>query len=152
MDSSEPEVIDLTGLSDSSDDEEENDAEREEDGPGERNDPDADDDDDESSSQRSFDSSSSNVEITLDETSRARLHDAISTVSEERLRRIVHTLANTVPAAEEALILELITLKRKTQDVVSRWEICGNCDQEFDVSARREEEECLFHPGKSRAV
>ena len=70
------------------------------------------------------------------------------TVSEGHLRRIVRTLADTVPAAEEALTLELITLKRKTREFVSRWEICENCEAEFDVASERREEECSFHPGK----
>jgi len=152
---SEPiEVIDLTGLSDSSSDDD-----RQHDGS----------DDDEDGDDRS--STSSGFEITLDETARARLHDAISTVSEERLRRVVHALANTVPAAEEALIQELITLKRKARDedgdeeapngngnrvpagvVVPRWEMCGNCGEEFDVGDVRGNEECVFHPGASIVI
>ena len=143
------EVIDLTGLSDSSSSDLGDDDRQ-------RGGSDGDEDD------RS--STSSGFEITLDETTRVRLHDAISTVGEERLRRVVHALANTVPAAEEALIRELITLKRKVRDedgneeslngngvpaavVVPRWETCGNCGEEFDVGGVRGDEECAFHPG-----
>ena len=147
---SEPiEVIDLTGLSDSSSSDL---------GDGDRHRDRSDEDEDDRSS------TSSGFEITLDETTRARLHDAISTVSEERLRGVVHALANTVPAAEEALIRELITLKRKVRDedgdeenpngngvpaavVVPRWETCGNCGEEFDVGDVKRDEECVFHPG-----
>lgn len=125
--SSEPEIIDLTGLSESSD-------EGGEDG-------------DEEDSQSSSGSSSSGVEISLDDTSRARLHEAISTVSEDRLRRIIDTLVDTMPAVEEVMTRELITLKRKTLDIVSRWATCSNCEEEFDVGAEREHDECSFHPG-----
>lgn len=129
-------VIDLTELSDSPDEE--------------------DDDAELRGDEEETRSSSSGVEITLDETSRARLHEVISNVDERRLRHVMHMLANTIPAAEEVLMRELITLKRKSCDdrelmVVARWETCAQCDEEFDVSRKREDKECCFHPGEIEA-
>ncbi|GLB44898.1 hypothetical protein LshimejAT787_1802350 [Lyophyllum shimeji] len=133
MEATKPEVIDLTGLSDSSEEEE--------------------DDEDESGDEEHTESSSSrdeddDIEVPVDGTSRASLHEAIARVSEQRLRQIVAQLVDTFPAVEGALTRELVTLKRKPYDVVPRWETCSNCDEEFDMSTRREEEECMFHPGE----
>ncbi|KAF8071642.1 hypothetical protein FPV67DRAFT_1577635, partial [Lyophyllum atratum] len=133
MEATGPEVIDLTGLSDSSDEEEDEDESGEEEG---------------SESSSSSQGEDSDVEVPVDGTSRARLHEAIATVGEERLRRILAHLVDSYPAVEDALTRELVTLKRKTQDVVSRWDMCSNCDEEFDTGTRREEEECTFHPGE----
>jgi len=131
MEATGPEVIDLTGLSDSSEEEEE----ENESG------------DEEESGGRSS-SEDEDVEVPVDGISRARLHEAIARVSEERLRQILVHLVDTFPAVEDVLTRELVTLKRKTQDVVPRWETCSNCDEEFDMGTRREEEECSFHPGE----
>ncbi|KAG6817277.1 hypothetical protein H0H87_010939 [Tephrocybe sp. NHM501043] len=124
----EPEVIDLTGLSESESEEEE-----------------LEDVDDEGSEQIS---SEDDAEIPLDATSRARLLDAIENMSESRLRRVLNDLIDAMPLVEETLIGQLLTLKRKTHDIISRWETCCNCDEEFDMTARRENEECSFHPGE----
>ncbi|KAF5379786.1 hypothetical protein D9615_005701 [Tricholomella constricta] len=132
MEATEPEVIDLTALSDSSEEEEEEDSGHE------------DELDDEAKSE----SDEETIEVPVDRTSRARLHEAIAAVSEERLRRILSHLVDTIPAVESALTHELVMLKRKTQDVISRWEACSNCDEEFDMGTRREEDECSFHPGE----
>lgn len=127
-DSSGPEVIDLTGLSESSE------GSDEEDGSSEN-----------SSSQGS--SNDDEEELAINELSRVQLHDAISTVNESRLRQILSNLVETIPAVEVALTTELVTRKRKTREIVSRWETCANCDQDFDVNEEREDEECIFHPG-----
>ncbi|RDB26004.1 hypothetical protein Hypma_006398 [Hypsizygus marmoreus] len=130
------EVIDLTGLSDSSEEEEDQDEEGEN------------EDEERSEGDGSDTGLSSEVEVLVNETSRARLHDAIATVSEERLRRLVSSMVDVIPDVEEMLTRELITLKRKTRDMVPRWEMCCQCDEEFDMAERREDEECAFHPGE----
>ncbi|KAF9468177.1 hypothetical protein BDZ94DRAFT_1247374 [Collybia nuda] len=124
----EPEVIDLTGLTESSEGSNE---------------------EDNSSDHSSSQGSSSIYEggVAVNESSRAQLHDAISTVSEGRLRQILKSLVETIPAVEIALMGELVARKRKTREVVPRWETCANCDQDFDVHEEREDDECIFHPG-----
>lgn len=87
------------------------------------------------------------VEIPVDATARAKLRLAISSVSEAKLRQMILDLVDSVPAAEEALLRELITVQRDTRAVVARFETCANCDQEYDVGVENEEN-CCFHPGK----
>ncbi|KAG6864767.1 hypothetical protein C0991_007261 [Blastosporella zonata] len=123
----EPEVIDLTGLSESESEEEEEELE------------------DQLSEQSSSDDDG---EVPLDATSRARLHEAIENLSEGRLRRVLNDLVDSIPVVEETLIGQLLTLKRKTHDIVSRYETCCNCDEEFDMTSHRKEGECSFHPGE----
>lgn len=126
----EVEVIDLTELTESSEGEEE-----------EEDEEDSNDGASESASEQSV------AQIPVDQKSRAQLLTAISTVNEQRLRQVLAGLIGTVPAVEMALTKELVTLKRKTQEVVPRWEICCKCEGEFDVNTEREEDECSFHPG-----
>ena len=123
---SEAEVIDLTGLTDSSDYSSEDGREEggSEDG-----------------------SDASEIEITLNQETRSQLQGAISTVSETRLRQLLKILVETDITIEAALTRELVTLKRGTQKIVPRWETCGNCDEEFDTNTIREDTECTFHPG-----
>lgn len=130
---SEAEVIDLTGLTDSSDSGSE--VGREE----------VEMDDQEGGSEDGSDASE--IEITLNEETRSQLQSAISTVSETRLRHLLKTLVETDITVEAALTRELVTLKRGTQKIVPRWETCGNCDEEFDINTIREDTECSFHPG-----
>jgi hypothetical protein len=124
------EVIDLTGLSDSSD-EHESDQEAEESG-------------------SEHGSETSEIEITLNEDTRAQLQKAIATVSETRLRGLLRVLVESDIALEATLTRELVTLKRGTQDIVPRWESCANCSEEFDINTLREDAECVFHPGEHR--
>jgi len=126
----EVEVIDLTGLSDSSD-EHESDQEAEESG-------------------SEHGSETSEIEITLNEDTRAQLQKAIATVSETRLRSLLRVLVESDIALEATLTRELVTLKRGTQDIVPRWESCANCNEEFDINTLRENAECVFHPGEHR--
>ncbi|KIM39375.1 hypothetical protein M413DRAFT_198496 [Hebeloma cylindrosporum] len=121
------EVIDLT-LSDSS---EENESDQEE---------------EESGSEHG--SETSEIEITLNEDTRAQLQKAIATVSETRLRDLLRVLVQSDIALEATLTRELVTLKRGTQDIVPRWESCANCSEEFDINTIRENAECVFHPGE----
>ena len=129
---SSKEVIDLTGLTDSSDSSSEDGREvgmKGEEGKSEDG------------------SDASEIEITLDEETRFQLQSAISTVSETRLRQLLKTLVETDKTVEMALTRELVTLKRGTQKIVPRWEACRNCDKEFDTNTIREDTECNFHPG-----
>lgn len=126
---SDVEVIDLTGLTDSSESDNERDI-------------------DEEGSGSDDGSEGSEIEITLNADTRAQLQTAIATVSETRLRHLLRCLVETEVHVEALLTRELITLQRGTQDVVPRWEACLNCDQEFDINTIREETECVFHPGE----
>ena len=129
---SSKEVIDLTGLTDSSDSSSEDGREVGMNG-------------EEGKSEDGSDASE--IEITLDEETRFQLQSAISTVSETRLRQLLKTLVETDKTVEMALTRELVTLKRGTQKIVPRWEACRNCDKEFDTNTIREDAECNFHPG-----
>jgi len=84
---------------------------------------------------------------------KAQLEVAIANVSEERLRAVVAKLAQSLPAAENALLAELVTTnpKRKNaeHEVLSRWEMCANCGKEFDTSEERDETECSYHSGEA---
>ena len=126
------EVIDLTGLTDSSDSSSEDGKEVELNG-------------EEGGSEDGSDASE--IEITLNEETRSQLQSAISTVSETRLRQLLKFLVETDKTVEVALTRELVTLKRGTQKIVPRWEACRNCDEEFDTNTIREDNECNFHPG-----
>lgn len=122
----EVEVIDLTELTGSSE---------EEDGVH----------DDSSSSSSSSDSDVE--EIVLDRQSRALLHSAVASASENRLRRVLVDIIERVPEAEKLALNALVTRKRKTSGLASRWETCERCEEEFDSSARRSAKECTYHSG-----
>ncbi|KAJ2931159.1 hypothetical protein H1R20_g5895, partial [Candolleomyces eurysporus] len=136
MTTAEAEVIDLTGLSDSSESEHEEDEDNNN------------QEDEETSSEGSSDVSE--IELHLDEVSRSQLHAAIATVSEARLRHVLKNLINTDQAVEIALTREFVTVKRDSRAVVPRWERCMNCDSEYDVNAAQEDDECSFHPAETR--
>ena len=129
---SSEEVIDLTGLTDSSDSSSEDGKEVGMNG-------------EEGGSEDGSDASE--IEITLNEETRSQLQSAISTVSETRLRQLLKFLVETDKTVEAALTRELVTLKRGTQKIVPRWEACRNCNEEFDTNTIREDTECNFHPG-----
>ncbi|PPQ88473.1 hypothetical protein CVT25_011919 [Psilocybe cyanescens] len=130
----EVEVIDLTGLSDSSESEDNDGMEG--------------DTGEEGGSDSESGSDASEIEITLNAETRAQLQTAIATVSETRLRQLLKFLVESDVMMEATLTRELVTLKRETQEVVPRWETCVNCDDEFDTNTLREEAECVFHPGE----
>ena len=130
---SDVEVIDLTGLTDSSESDGERDIDEEEELEGSGSDD---------------GSEGSEIEITLNAETRAQLQTAIATVSETRLRHLLRRLVEAEVHVEALLTRELITLQRGTQAVVPRWDACLNCDQEFDINTIREETECVFHPGE----
>lgn len=79
--------------------------------------------------------------------SKSQLHIAIDTVPESRLRYVLKILVDKDPAVERAVLKELVTVKKRTNVVMPRWEICANCEEEFDVSQRRDDEECMYHSG-----
>jgi hypothetical protein len=122
-----PEVIDLTELS--SDSEE--------------------DEDDHSGTEDASEvvSDGEEVELIIDQHARAQLQRAILNASESRLRDLLSGLVNTMPAAERAVMAELLTVHRGTREIMPRWETCAVCSEEFDVNAQLEDGECEFHPG-----
>jgi hypothetical protein len=83
----------------------------------------------------------------VEDVSRTQLHDAIDNVSESRLRQVMKNLVDEDPAIGAAVLDELMTVRKRTREVVSRWETCANCEEEFDVSTAREDEECTYHTG-----
>lgn len=95
----------------------------------------------------------------IDDESLAQLLAAIETVSEARLRSILANLIDTNDAVQRALFNELVIVpaqhqeqkRRRAEPVVSRYVACANCDEEFDIGQEREEGECRYHPGQSRA-
>ncbi|KAF9443497.1 hypothetical protein P691DRAFT_679399 [Macrolepiota fuliginosa MF-IS2] len=123
----EPEVIDLTAISESSSEE----GDESTNGPFPSNDSDA-----------------SEVEIDLNEETRSQLKNVINTVSAARLRQVLVELIDTEQAVEIALTREFVTLDRESHSIVPRWETCQNCKEDYDVNTEREEGECEFHPGE----
>lgn len=79
---------------------------------------------------------------------RTKLHAAIDTIPLENLRKLVIKLANKHPDLEKELCEELLTVRRRTREIVQRWETCKNCEQEFDVNSKRKHDECRYHPGE----
>lgn len=125
------EVIDLTELTDSSDDEENLDANQ----------------DETQSSSEDEGSSSEGSEVAVDATSRAALHQVIASISESRLRQVIANLVDSVPAVERAMTRELVSFDQRSRAVTPRWETCGNCGEKYDLEVSRESNECKFHPG-----
>lgn len=83
----------------------------------------------------------------IDDTSRAQLKLAVDNTPESRLRHVIKRLIDSNPAVEVALTEELVTVKKRSREVVIRWVICTNCDEEFDASTVRIDEECTYHEG-----
>lgn len=127
----EPEIIDLTAMSESS-------SEEEEDGIA-------------NGSHFENDSDASEVEIHLNEETRSQLRNIINTISAARLRQVLIELIDTEQPVEIALTREFVTLNRETHSIVPRWETCQNCEEEYDTNTEREEGECQFHPGAYEA-
>ncbi|KAK0470257.1 uncharacterized protein EV420DRAFT_1663740 [Desarmillaria tabescens] len=126
------EVIDLTELTDSSDDEEDLDTSQ----------------DETQSSSEDEGSSSEGGEVAVDATSRAALHHAIASISESHLRQVIANLVDNVPAVERAMARELVSFDPRSRSAAPRWETCGNCGEEYDLEVDREPNECKFHPGE----
>ncbi|KAF9266381.1 hypothetical protein L218DRAFT_64941 [Marasmius fiardii PR-910] len=125
------EIIDLTALSDGSEDEGETD------GSG------------------SEDDSSEDEEVVVDERSRAELRVALRSVSTTRLQEILMALVEQIPAVERAMTREFVgprakALKRnREEDEIGpkHLERCVKCHQEYDATVESENGACLFHPG-----
>ncbi|KII89662.1 hypothetical protein PLICRDRAFT_158759 [Plicaturopsis crispa FD-325 SS-3] len=101
------------------------------------------------------DNEEQNAKPGMDDISRTQLHVAIATVPETRLREIVAKLVDTIPAVGNAFLKELVTKRAHTElragcsrSPVPRWEICANCEEEYDMSVEREDDECCYHPGQ----
>jgi hypothetical protein len=95
---------------------------------------------------------SSSEEEEVDDVSLTQLHIAITTVPEARLREVVAKLVDSDHAVQQAMLEELVTVKKRTRAAAPRYEICFNCREEFDASEDREEHECCYHPGMCYAV
>ncbi|THH19238.1 hypothetical protein EW146_g1880 [Bondarzewia mesenterica] len=94
------------------------------------------------------DINTSSIPATRGVDARRQLLDAVRTVSAERLRSVVAKMVQTMPAAEQALMRELITVCRQPHEVDHSWETCANCGDNFDLGTRRREGECEFHSGR----
>lgn len=84
----------------------------------------------------------------VDETVRAQLQLAINSTQAARLRQVIKNLAASDPRIELALVKELVTVGKRSRKVESRWETCENCEEDFDISTRREDDECWYHDGE----
>ncbi|KDQ14368.1 hypothetical protein BOTBODRAFT_174852 [Botryobasidium botryosum FD-172 SS1] len=99
-------------------------------------------------------SSRAKSEQPLSDVARAQLHVAVDTVPEMRLRQIITSLVDRVPAVAHAVFSKLmVAVKNESgqepdqNEYVPRWEVCVNCDKEYDAGEEREEGECLYHTG-----
>lgn len=91
-----------------------------------------------------------NLPISDDEggaVSHEELKNAVDCMTEARLRKIVIKLADRIPAFRSALVKEAIVVSGKKRKAVPRWDVCANCEEEYDVSDERDEEECRYHTG-----
>jgi hypothetical protein len=84
------------------------------------------------------------------------LKTAIRSVSSHILQEYVIQLCENVPGATEYLSSALLTFyarngarkdRRRT-----RWVECANCGKDFDLSAKRVNRECVYHPGLSQLI
>lgn len=72
------------------------------------------------------------------------LHKAIQSATPDRLESVLCSLCNdSREAATLASQLLLIGSKKR-----KRYEVCKNCDEEFDIEENGDQA-CQFHPGKS---
>lgn len=85
--------------------------------------------------------------VDVDEASRTQLRTAIDTVPESRLRQIMRKLVDADLEIERAVLMELVTVNKRSRAVMTRWEVCANCEEEFDLSEARDNEECIYHTG-----
>ena len=98
------------------------------------------------------DSEGAEIEIALSAETRIQLRTAIATISEARLRRLLSRLVETDITIEAALSKELLTSPGRSRNVVPRWEICANCNEEYDTNVQSRNAlaaVCVFHPGES---
>jgi len=99
----------------------------------------------------------------LGDIAHTQLHVAINTVPEQRLREIIAGLVDSVPAVARAIFNKLVVAvdnesdqepeqDQHVQEYVPRWEVCVNCDKEFDAGEEREDGECVYHTGDLEAI
>ncbi|KAJ5127046.1 hypothetical protein N7448_007825 [Penicillium atrosanguineum] len=84
------------------------------------------------------------------------LDHEIKTASEERLRALLLSICNEIPEAHKKAVKELFVDSSIVKNVpgqiagtkrpVSRYERCGNCKEEFDVT-ENSKTSCRYHPG-----
>ncbi|KAG2122764.1 hypothetical protein DEU56DRAFT_831229 [Suillus clintonianus] len=79
--------------------------------------------------------------------SHEELKNAVDSMTEARLREIVMRLADKIPALRSALMKEAVVVSGKKRKAVPRWNVCANCEEEYDVSDERDDEECRYHSG-----
>lgn len=81
---------------------------------------------------------------------------AIKTASEERLRALLTSICKEIPEASQKVVKELFVDSSIVKNVpgqvagikrpISRYERCGNCKNEFDIT-ENSETSCRYHPG-----
>jgi hypothetical protein len=84
------------------------------------------------------------------------LEAAIKTTSEERLRALLTSICKEIPEASQKVVKELFvdssTVKNLPRQIagikrpISRYEHCGNCEKEFDIT-ENSKTSCRYHPG-----
>ncbi|KAJ6120668.1 hypothetical protein N7523_004948 [Penicillium sp. IBT 18751x] len=80
----------------------------------------------------------------------------IKTASEERIRALLMSICSEIPAAHRKAVKELFVDSTVVKHIpgqiagtkrpVARYEQCGNCKQEFDVT-ENSKTSCRYHPG-----
>lgn len=86
--------------------------------------------------------------VSITAQTRSKLHLAITTTPEARLRQIIRDLVDSNPELELELVQKLVTVKKKSRKVMPKWEQCTKCKESFDASLERDEEECTYHSGQ----
>ncbi|KAG2145352.1 uncharacterized protein EDB93DRAFT_1151899 [Suillus bovinus] len=91
-----------------------------------------------------------NLPISGDEgvtVSREELENAVDSMTNARLRKIMIRLADRIPAFRSAFVKEAMVVNGKKRKAVPRWDVCANCKEEYDISGERDDEECCYHSG-----
>ncbi|KAI0749516.1 hypothetical protein C8Q80DRAFT_1072529, partial [Daedaleopsis nitida] len=97
----------------------------------------------------------------LDGASRAQLQIAIATGPEDRVREAFEVLVSSLPVVPEQVFRMLVaeegegdekchgrSIEARRVELVPRWQICRNCQEEFDAGTPRVHGECAFHSGE----
>ncbi|PRP74392.1 hypothetical protein PROFUN_10290 [Planoprotostelium fungivorum] len=81
----------------------------------------------------------------LNRTQRYHLRKAIKQIPEHQLRSVLIELSTSDPLFERTLATELTKYYQQEQVV---WVECVHCGGAFDPDDERQENECIYHPGK----
>ncbi|KAI9060985.1 hypothetical protein FKP32DRAFT_960351 [Trametes sanguinea] len=89
----------------------------------------------------------------LDDASRTRLHVAIATVPEERVREAFAALVDALPTVTERVFQMLVANRaedgrEEQQAGHSRSVECTKCGEEYDTGTPRQPRECRYHKGR----